>query len=114
NLATPAPEKTAEDKSIRGKDYVPIKTSLSPTHHADECTVKHSKDGSVYVEEKVEVGGSIGGASTEGCEEHYFSRFIKINPEEEEDDSDYDAIRFAIVTGEVLNNPAYKRLIKRG
>ena len=113
-LAKPAPEKTAEDKSIRGKDYVPIKTSLSPTHHADECTVKHSKDGSVYVEEKVEVGGSIGGASTEGCEEHYFSRFIKINPEEEEDDSDYDAIRFAIVTGEVLNNPAYKRLIKRG
>ena len=108
-----APKATGRPQSIGTGGYVPMTSRLIPTHHADDCTVEHESDGSVYVEEKVEVGGSIGGKSDEGCEEHYFSRFIKLDAEDSAEEPDYDALKFAIVTGEVLNRPAYTKYRSR-
>ena len=59
------------------------------------------------------MGVSIGGISDEGCSEHYFSRFIKLDAEGGEEEPDYDALKFAIVTGDVLNRPAYVKYCSR-
>ena len=115
SLATSAPaENTAKPAQGLGTSgYVPMTSRLIPTHHEEDCAVEHDDDGSVYVEEKVEVGGSIGGISDEGCSEHYFSRFIKLDAEGGEEEPDYDALKFAIVTGDVLNRPAYVKYCSR-
>ena len=57
---------------------VPRKPAPSAGHHAEHCAVPHS-GGDRYRVERVSVGGSIGGRSSEGCGEHYGVRFVKLD-----------------------------------
>lgn len=87
------------------------KTAPSAGHHAEHCAVPHS-DGDRYRVERVPVGGSIVGRSSEGCGEHYGVRFVKIDATAQEDDKIYvskEDMRRAIVLGQVLDDPAFKR-----
>ena len=62
--------------------------------------------------ERVSVGGSIGGKSREGCGEHYGVRFVKLDAMTQEEDKIYvskEDMRRAIVLGQVLDDPAFKR-----
>lgn len=89
----------------------PHKPAASAGHHAEHCAVPHS-GGDRYRVERVSVGGSIGGRSREGCADHYGVRFVKINATAQEDDKIYvskEDMRRAIVLGQVLDDPAYKR-----
>ena len=89
----------------------PHKPAASAGHHAEHCAVPHS-GGDRYRVERVSVGGSIGGKSREGCGEHYGVRFVKLDAMTQEEDKIYvskEDIRRAIVLGQVLNDPAYKR-----
>lgn len=89
----------------------PHKPAASAGHHAEHCAVPHS-GGDRYRVERVSVGGSIGGKSREGCGEHYGVRFVKIDAMTQEEDKIYvskEDMRRAIVLGQVLNDPAYKR-----
>ena len=90
---------------------VPRKPAPSAGHHAEHCAVPHS-GGDRYRVERVSVGGSIGGKSREGCGEHYGVRFVKLDAMTQEDDKIYvskEDMRRAIVLGQVLDDPAYKR-----
>ena len=87
------------------------KTAPSAGHHAEHCAVPHS-GGDRYRVERVSVGGSIGGKSREGCADHYGVRFVKLDATAQEDDKIYvskEDMRRAIVLGQVLDDPAYKR-----
>ena len=89
----------------------PRKPAPSAGHHAEHCAVPHS-GGDRYRVERVPVGGSIGGKSREGCGEHYGVRFVKMDATAQEDDKIYvskEDMRRAIVLGQVLDDPAYKR-----
>ena len=89
----------------------PHKPAASAGHHAEHCAVPHS-GGDRYRVERVSVGGSIGGKSREGCGEHYGVRFVKIDATAQEDDKIYvskEDMRRAIVLGQVLDDPAFKR-----
>ena len=89
----------------------PHKPAASAGHHAEHCAVPHS-DGDRYRVERVSVGGSIGGRSSEGCGEHYGVRFVKLDAMTQEEDKIYvskEDMRRAIVLGQVLDDPAYKR-----
>lgn len=89
----------------------PHKPSASAGHHAEHCAVPHS-GGDRYRVERVSVGGSIVGKSREGCGEHYGVRFVKLDAMTQEEDKIYvskEDMRRAIVLGQVLNDPAYKR-----
>ena len=89
----------------------PHKPAASAGHHAEHCAVPHS-GGDRYRVERVSVGGSIGGKSREGCGEHYGVRFVKLDAMAQEEDKIYvskEDMRRAIVLGQVLNDPAYKR-----
>ena len=89
----------------------PHKPAPSAGHHAEHCAVPHS-GGDRYRVERVLVGGSIGGKSREGCGEHYGVRFVKLDAMTQEDDKIYvskEDMRRAIVLGQVLDDPAYKR-----
>ena len=89
----------------------PHKPAASAGHHAEHCAVPHS-DGDRYRVERVPVGGSIVGKSREGCGEHYGVRFVKLDATAQEDDKIYvskEDMRRAIVLGQVLDDPAYKR-----
>ena len=89
----------------------PRKPAASAGHHAEHCAVPHS-DGDRYRVERVPVGGSIGGRSSEGCGEHYGVRFVKLDAMTQEEDKIYvskEDMRRAIVLGQVLDDPAYKR-----
>lgn len=89
----------------------PHKPAASAGHHAEHCAVPHS-GGDRYRVERVSVGGSIGGKSREGCGEHYGIRFVKIDATAQEDDKIYvskEDMRRAIVLGQVLDDPAFKR-----
>ena len=89
----------------------PHKPAPSAGHHAEHCAVPHS-GGDRYRVERVSVGGSIGGKSREGCGEHYGVRFVKLDATAQEDDKIYvskEDMRRAIVLGQVLDDPAYKR-----
>ena len=90
---------------------VPRKTAPSAGHHAEHCAVPHS-GGDRYRAERVPVGGSIGGKSREGCADHYGVRFVKLDAMTQEEDKIYvskEDMRRAIVLGQVLDDPAYKR-----
>ena len=90
---------------------VPRKPAPSAGHHAEHCAVPHS-GGDRYRVERVSVGGSIGGKSREGCGEHYGVRFVKVDQKQADDDKIYvskEDMRRAIVLGQVLNDPAFKR-----
>ena len=89
----------------------PHKPAASAGHHAEHCAVPHS-GGDRYRVERVPVGGSIGGRSSEGCGEHYGVRFVKMDAMTQEDDKIYvskEDMRRAIVLGQVLDDPAFKR-----
>ena len=89
----------------------PHKPAASAGHHAEHCAVPHS-GGDRYRVERVSVGGSISGKSREGCGEHYGVRFVKLDAMTQEEDKIYvskEDMRRAIVLGQVLNDPAYKR-----
>lgn len=89
----------------------PHKPAASAGHHAEHCAVPHS-DGDRYRVERVSVGGSIGGKSREGCADHYGVRFVKLDATAQEDDKIYvskEDMRRAIVLGQVLDDPAFKR-----
>lgn len=89
----------------------PRKPVASPGHHSEHCAVAHDGGGKYRVE-RVPVGGSIGGKSSEGCGEHYGVRFVKVDPKQADDDKIYvskEDMRRAIVLGQVLNDPAFKR-----
>ena len=51
---------------------------------------------------------SIGGKSTEGCEDHYDVRFVKLDSNDVQTKELTD-LQKAIVYGEVINNPAFRR-----
>lgn len=85
---------------------------VTGSHHDDHCDVDGHEEEDLYIVEKVPVSGSIDGKSEEGCSEHYDLRFVKI------DESDSGSGKFvvspedlrkAIILGEVINDPAYKK-----
>ena len=89
----------------------PRKPAASSGHHAEHCAVAHDGGGKYRVE-RVPGGGSIGGKSSEGCGEHYGVRFVKVDQKQADDDKIYvskEDMRRAIVLGQVLNDPAFKR-----
>lgn len=89
----------------------PHKPAASAGHHAEHCAVPHS-GGDRYRVERVSVGGSIGGKSREGCADHYGVRFVKLDAMTQEEDKIYvskEDMRRAIVLGQVLDDPAFKR-----
>ena len=89
----------------------PRKPAASAGHHAEHCAVPHS-GGDRYRVERVSVGGSIGGKSREGCADHYGVRFVKLDATAQEEDKIYvskEDMRRAIVLGQVLDDPAFKR-----
>lgn len=89
----------------------PHKPAASAGHHAEHCAVPHS-GGDRYRVERVSVGGSIVGKSREGCADHYGVRFVKIDATAQEEDKIYvskEDMRRAIVLGQVLDDPAFKR-----
>lgn len=77
-------------------------------HHGGHCDVAgHDSDGKYRVE-YVPTMNSIGGKSTEGCEDHYNVRYVKID-EAEDNELELTELQKAIVYGEVINEPAFKR-----
>lgn len=84
---------------------------ISRSHHDEHCDVDHSDD-DLYIVEKVPVSGSIDGKSDEGCGEHYGLRFVKIDASDGGSgkiEVSPDDVRKAIILGEVINDPAYKK-----
>lgn len=85
---------------------------IARSHHDEHCDVDSHEDEDVYLVEKVPVSGSIGGTSDEGCGEHYNLRYIKLDDEEQSSvkfELTQEAIRRAIILGEIINDPAYKK-----
>ncbi len=80
-------------------------------HHESHCDIGHKSDDRYRVE-KVPVMNSIGGRSTEGCQEHYDLRFVKID-ETSERKLELTDLQKIVVYGEILNEPAFKRGFKR-
>ena len=77
-------------------------------HHDDHCAVSSHDDSDKYRVEYVPTMNSIGGKSSEGCDEHYNVRYVKID-EEETKELELTPLQKAIVYGEVINEPAFKR-----
>lgn len=85
---------------------------VTSSHHDKHCDVDSHEDEGLYIVEKVPVSGSIGGENDEGCREHYNLRFVKINEQENDGGKmviSPDDVRKAIILGEVINDPAYKK-----
>lgn len=80
----------------------------STSHHDSHCDVSHRDSGDKYRVEYVPTMNSIGGKSTEGCEDHYNVRYVKID-EQDDNEIQLTELQKAIVYGEVINNPAFKR-----
>lgn len=91
----------------RRKSYAEGETSLG--HHESHCDIKGHSSGDKYRVEKVPVMNSIGGRSTEGCQEHYDLRYVKEDEEEPEKKTELNELQKAIVYGEILNDPAFRR-----
>lgn len=94
-------------RDIKQKDEVRGAKSLG--HHQSHCDVDNHSFSDRYRVEKVPVMNSIGGKSTEGCQEHYDVRFVKEDREEKKEGLRLNELQRAMVLGEVLNNPAFKR-----
>lgn len=94
-------------RDIKQKDEVRGEKSLG--HHQSHCDVDNHSFNDRYRVEKVPVMNSIGGKSTEGCQEHYDVRFVKEDREEKKEGLRLNELQRAMVLGEVLNNPAFKR-----
>lgn len=94
-------------QDIKQKDEVRGAKSLG--HHQSHCDVDNHSFNDRYRVEKVPVMNSIGGKSTEGCQEHYDVRFVKEDREEKPRGLQLNELQKAMVFGEILNNPAFKR-----
>ncbi|MEG1790845.1 MAG: hypothetical protein RR033_03190 [Clostridia bacterium] len=81
-------------------------TSNMHAHTAEKASVG-GEDAHVKTE-KVVVSGSLGGDITEGCVEHYGTRFVMEDMPISDSDEDVAELQKYIVLGEVLNNPRYK------
>lgn len=113
-------QSSVEGRIVAGTDLVEtlpkVHTSaqvvgISQSHHDKHCDIGHS-DEDEYIVEKVPVSGSIGGNSDEGCKEHYNLRFVKIEHEESTETKiriSEEEMRKAIILGEVINDPAFKK-----
>lgn len=106
-------KKVVETPSVfnKSKAKKANKAVTSKSHNQSHCDIKHSGN-EVYKTEKVEVGGSIAGQSEEGCQEHYDVRFVKVENQTQDSDKiavSQEDIRKAIILGEVINDPAYKK-----
>lgn len=66
-----------------------------------------SAKGNIRVE-KAFIEDSMGDNQTEGCEEHYYLRYVGLNKETQENKLNEELARM-MVMGEVLNNPGYKK-----
>lgn len=81
-------------------------------HHDSHCDIKHKGNGKYIEEKNIPISSSIKDAkNVEGCEEHYFSRFVKIDeaPEKSQGILTKRQAAEAIVWGEILNDPPFKR-----
>lgn len=87
----------------------PGEAAYAAGHHESHCDVDSHSNNDKYRVEKVPVMNSIGGKSSEGCSEHYDVRFVKIDEEEKDTSVKLNDLQKAIVYGEILNNPAFKR-----
>lgn len=77
-------------------------------HHDDHCDVSDHESDAKYRMEYVPTMNSIGGKSTEGCQEHYNVRYVKLD-EQDNNEIQLTELQKAIVYGEVINQPAFKR-----
>lgn len=85
------------------------KNIVTSSHHDSHCDVSSHKDNhDKYRVEYVPTMNSIGGKSTEGCQDHYNVRYVKLD-EENDNELELTALQKAIVYGEVINQPAFKR-----
>ena len=84
------------------------KNIVTSSHHDSHCDVSHKDNRDKFRVEYVPTMNSIGGKSTEGCQDHYNVRYVKLD-EEDDNDLQLTALQKAIVYGEVINQPAFKR-----
>ncbi len=84
------------------------KNIVTSSHHDSHCDVSHKDNRDKFRVEYVPTMNSIGGKSTEGCQDHYNVRYVKLD-EEDNNDLQLTALQKAIVYGEVINQPAFKR-----
>lgn len=84
----------------------------STGHHDSHCDTKHKGKDKYREEKNIPISSSIKDArNVEGCEDHYFSRFVKIDdaPEKSQAILTKSKAAEAIVWGEILNDPLFKR-----
>ena len=84
------------------------KNIVTSSHHDSHCDVSHKDNHDRYRVEYVPTMNSIGGKSTEGCQDHYNVRYVKLD-DESDNELELTALQKAIVYGEVINQPAFKR-----
>ncbi|MDE7348796.1 MAG: hypothetical protein K2N53_03960 [Clostridia bacterium] len=84
------------------------KNVVTSSHHDSHCDVSHKDNHDRYRVEYVPTMNSIGGKSTEGCQDHYNVRYVKLD-DESDNELELTALQKAIVYGEVINQPAFKR-----
>lgn len=85
---------------------VDAKKEVSGSHHQSHCDTQHGGD--KYRVEYVPTMNSIGGTSTEGCQEHYNTRYVKID-EKIQENLQLTPLQKIIVYGEVINKPKFRR-----
>ena len=88
---------------VKAKEVV-----VTSSHHDNHCDVSHHESKDKYRVEYVPTMHSIGGKSTEGCEDSYNLRYVKLD-EDEAKKLELTPLQKAIVYGEILNEPAFKR-----
>ncbi|MDE5911311.1 MAG: hypothetical protein K2H24_03155 [Clostridia bacterium] len=84
------------------------KNIVTTSHHDSHCDVYHKDNRDRYRVEYVPTMNSIGGKSTEGCQDHYNVRYVKLDGEDD-NELELTPLQKAIVYGEVINQPAFKR-----
>lgn len=68
----------------------------------------HAAGGNVK-KERVYVENSLGGESTQGCQEHYYERTVRISDvKTAKESSGKSELAKMIIMGEALNNPRFK------
>ena len=86
------------------------KNVVTTSHHDSHCDVSsHSDTNDKYRVEYVPTMNSIGGKSTEGCQDHYNVRYVKLDESEDDSELELTPLQKVIVYGEVINQPAFKR-----
>lgn len=94
---------------VARKNTMDMTRVTSAGHHESHCDVKEHSSQDKYRVEKVPVMNSIGGKSEEGCQEHYDVRFVKEDEPQSEKRLELNDLQKAIVYGEILNNPAFRK-----